>query len=117
MEYLQTISTIAQVFFVLLGLYMLYIDKTNKKANTILKSVYDAYQQVRKLDLIGDIKPDDRLGKGLELVQEILYSDSKIDMTTEIKKLATREFATLHAKDKSDKITMNSVAVEKKSGG
>ena len=117
MEYLPTILAVVQVLFLLLGVYVVYKVKKGEKVNAIVMAAYEAYQKVRKMDLLGEIEKDNRLNQGLKLAEDILYSEKKIDMTTEVKKIIAKQFETLHTKDKNDALLMNAVAVdpEKKS--
>ena len=112
MDYLSILSTVTQIALIILGIYVTYKIKIGEKVNSVLLAIDTAYQKVRKLDLLGDISKDDRLNKGLSLVEDIIYGDKKMDMTTEIKKLATKKFAELHTKDKNAELLMNAVAVE-----
>ena len=114
MQYLPTILTGVQILFLVLGMYVVYKVKKGEKVNAIVMAAYEAYQKVRKMDLLGEIEKDSRLNEGLKLAENILYSENKIDMTTEVKKLVSKQFETLHTKDKNDALLMNAVAVEDK---
>ena len=111
MEYLQT--GIA-VFFAVLSVYVVWKKHKKEKLSTVVQVAWNAYQWIRKENLLGRIIKDDRLIKGLEMVEETLHSAHGISMDAGVKKITTEAFKSFHAKDKNLELSMNSVAVEPK---
>ena len=114
MEYLKIIIAI---FFVVTQLYIAYKKYKQEKLSTFFQLANQAYQFIRKENLMGKIINDDRLVKALEMLDQLLQSKG-LRLTPDLKDEAEKAFKAWHAEDKAN-ILMNTPAVEsgKKSEG
>ena len=108
MEYIQYIIV---AFFVITQAFIAYKKWKQEKLNTFLTLANQAYQFVRKENLLGKIVDDERLMKALEILEKLLNGQGLL-LTAELKEEAKNRFEAWHAEDKASALTMNSAAVE-----